>query len=1840
MKIKLLFIVLLASLNCFAQPANDNCANATALTIDAPLLCSQTTASATAQGGEYCAASGGGVTPRTVWYSFVATSTTMVLNVIRTNTTNCFARVSVYGPNAACLPGAGTAIFDCVILNGDPGVFQALTGLTVGATYRIQYNGQDCGGGSDRAHQFCIGIYNPAPNNAVATGSVIDACGTVFNGTTQGGYFPSGSGVGFRDLDNNLGTTCPACGAQPGADVPFVVNNDSWFSFCAATAGTWQVTFTVGACALSGLNSGLQMAIFTGTPGALTWLAQAPNPTYTGDTWVSPNITLAAGECAYLMVDGFAGDACGYSYVLTPIGGSPCDLVTTCGITANPTCTTPGLYTLSGEVTFSNPPATGTMTVTNNCGGSQVFNAPFTSPIAYSLPGLTANGANCTVSASFSDTSDCAASANYVAPLSPAVPTINTTAPTCSADGFATITNYVGGLTYVFTPAGPIVDGTGLISNMTIGTNYVVSASNGSCASADSASFVIAAMLPTPAVPTITTTAPTCSADGFSEISNYVGGTIYVFTPAGPTVDGTGMISGMTVGTSYTVTAGNGTCTSAASASFTNLAQLAVPVVPIVDLTAPTCSADGFATITNYVGGLTYVFTPAGPIVDGTGLISNMAIGTNYVVSASNGSCASADSASFVIAAMLPTPAVPTITTTAPTCSADGFSQISNYVGGTIYVFTPAGPTVDGTGMISGMTVGTSYTVTAGNGTCTSAASTSFTNLAQLAVPVVPTVDVTAPTCSADGFATITNYVGGLTYVFTPAGPIVDGTGLISNMTIGTNYVVSASNGSCASADSASFVIAAMLPTPAVPTITTTAPTCSADGFSEISNYVGGTIYVFTPAGPTVDGTGMISGMTVGTSYTVTAGNGTCTSAASTSFTNLAQLTVPAVPTINTTAPTCSADGFATITNYVGGLTYVFTPAGPIVDGTGLISNMTIGTNYVVSASNGSCASADSASFVIAAMLPTPAVPTITTTAPTCSADGFSEISNYVGGTIYVFTPAGPTVDGTGMISGMTVGTSYTVTAGNGTCTSAASTSFTNLAQLTVPAVPTINTTAPTCSADGFATITNYVGGLTYVFTPAGPIVDGTGLISNMTIGTNYVVSASNGSCASADSASFVIAAMLPTPAVPTITTTAPTCSADGFSQISNYVGGTIYVFTPAGPTVDGTGMISGMTVGTSYTVTAGNGTCTSAASASFTNLAQLAVPVVPIVDLTAPTCSADGFATITNYVGGLTYVFTPAGPIVDGTGLISNMAIGTNYVVSASNGSCASADSASFVIAAMLPTPAVPTITTTAPTCSADGFSQISNYVGGTIYVFTPAGPTVDGTGMISGMTVGTSYTVTAGNGTCTSAASTSFTNLAQLAVPVVPTVDVTAPTCSADGFATITNYVGGLTYVFTPAGPIVDGTGLISNMTIGTNYVVSASNGSCASADSASFVIAAMLPTPAVPTITTTAPTCSADGFSEISNYVGGTIYVFTPAGPTVDGTGMISGMTVGTSYTVTAGNGTCTSAASTSFTNLAQLTVPAVPTINTTAPTCSADGFATITNYVGGLTYVFTPAGPIVDGTGLISNMTIGTNYVVSASNGSCASADSASFVIAAMLPTPAVPTVTVTQPSCATPTATILVVSPIGANLEYSIDNGVSYQTSTSFSGLVPSSFYTIIVRDVVSGCVSNASSNIITDAVPSSPIVALSSGCNGSSYEIVASTTSSSATYEWYNGSTLIGSAAAVVVSSVGTYQVDVTVDGCTTTEFITIDNVTCSIPKGISPNGDGLNDTWDISGLNARKVQIFNRYGVEVYSRSNYTSEFEGKTNNGNELPTGTYYYVITLDTEAKTGWLYINRAQ
>src|SRR5690606_10538582 len=109
-----------------------------------------------------------------------------------------------------------------------------------------------------------------------------------------------------------------------------------------------------------------------------------------------------------------------------------------------------------------------------------------------------------------------------------------------------------------------------------------------------------------------------------------------------------------------------------------------------------------------------------------------------------------------------------------------------------------------------------------------------------------------------------------------------------------------------------------------------------------------------------------------------------------------------------------------------------------------------------------------------------------------------------------------------------------------------------------------------------------------------------------------------------------------------------------------------------------------------------------------------------------------------------------------------------------------------------------------------------------------------------------------------------------------------------------------------------------------------------------------------------------------------------------------------------------------------------------------------------------------------------------------------------------------------------------------------------------------------------------------------------------------------------------------------TFNVEATTtNGCSSIGQITITEIPCmKIPRGISPNADNQNDTFDLRGMGVRNVTIFNRHGLEVFKfTGNYTNQWGGQSNKGDELPDATYFYTIeTEDGNAFTGWVYINR--
>jgi gliding motility-associated-like protein len=64
-----------------------------------------------------------------------------------------------------------------------------------------------------------------------------------------------------------------------------------------------------------------------------------------------------------------------------------------------------------------------------------------------------------------------------------------------------------------------------------------------------------------------------------------------------------------------------------------------------------------------------------------------------------------------------------------------------------------------------------------------------------------------------------------------------------------------------------------------------------------------------------------------------------------------------------------------------------------------------------------------------------------------------------------------------------------------------------------------------------------------------------------------------------------------------------------------------------------------------------------------------------------------------------------------------------------------------------------------------------------------------------------------------------------------------------------------------------------------------------------------------------------------------------------------------------------------------------------------------------------------------------------------------------------------------------------------------------------------------------------------------------------------------------------------------------------------------------SPNGDGINDKWDLSSfarINGTSVKIFDRGGRIVYESRNLLKSWDGNRN-GQPLPIGTYYYILEI---------------
>jgi gliding motility-associated-like protein len=469
---------------------------------------------------------------------------------------------------------------------------------------------------------------------------------------------------------------------------------------------------------------------------------------------------------------------------------------------------------------------------------------------------------------------------------------------------------------------------------------------------------------------------------------------------------------------------------------------------------------------------------------------------------------------------------------------------------------------------------------------------------------------------------------------------------------------------------------------------------------------------------------------------------------------------------------------------------------------------------------------------------------------------------------------------------------------------------------------------------------------------------------------------------------------------------------------------------------------------------------------------------------------------------------------------------------------------------------------------------------------------------------------------------------------------------------------------------------------LTTTTTYYVSINNGTCESARTP--VVATITSIPSAPA-TTGNSSCGPAAITLTA--AGGTAgqyrwYTVATGGTALTGqtnnTYTTPVITTTTTYYVSINNGTCEGARAAVI-----ATINTQPVAPTTTGNSSCGAAAITLNATGGTTGQFRWYTVPTGGTAIVGQtsntyttpvITTTTTYYVSINNGTCESPRTAA--IATIITPPAKPSITSSEPItggiaslCLNP---ITLTAPAGFT-SYTWSNG---QTSQQITTIEPGK-YSVVVREV-NGCASVAADTvqIITSVSPTCinnpPVISSASAITtiGGSVSIDLAPLLS-------DPDNNLNLASLQIVGN-GTEKGGTTsLDGLTLDidyndlKFAGEDNVTIricdllnvcieqlltievigdiNVYNGISPNGDGRNDTWIIEYIQLfpdtqkNRVTIYNRWGDVVWEASDYNNSsviFDGQNKNGSDLSTGSYFYKIEFPSgrDTITGYLSIKR--
>lgn len=338
---------------------------------------------------------------------------------------------------------------------------------------------------------------------------------------------------------------------------------------------------------------------------------------------------------------------------------------------------------------------------------------------------------------------------------------------------------------------------------------------------------------------------------------------------------------------------------------------------------------------------------------------------------------------------------------------------------------------------------------------------------------------------------------------------------------------------------------------------------------------------------------------------------------------------------------------------------------------------------------------------------------------------------------------------------------------------------------------------------------------------------------------------------------------------------------------------------------------------------------------------------------------------------------------------------------------------------------------------------------------------------------------------------------------------------------------------------------------------------------------------------------------------------------------------GITVETSgyYSVTVNYGICSSTSD----PVTVIVLPApVAKITTSGSTNLCQGESVTLYALGGTIHYWSNGSPM-------QNITVsdsGTYWVI-VSNGACS--DTSSPITVTVNPLPVSNIDCVTSFFCEGDSV-MLTASP-GTSWLWS--NGATTQSIY---------WYTSGVCDVsvtdANGCSSISETLVLTAyPLPEADFVYDVAGLH-----VAFTNSSSGSSYNWNFGDNTTSSEEHPnhTYNAPGTYTVSlVCSNNCGSdvrTQVVRIDSSATAVYNAFSPNGDGHNDVWNIpllANYSDNSVIIVNRWGNEVWKAEDYNNSsvaWNGRNMNDEELPDGTYYYIISYNGNELRGWVFVKR--